>query len=83
MYTTNEYVIQRIHKDAYNRAYQEAEKLRALRRAGLLKPSLLSRISYRGMGCLGRLLVAVGQRLEQAEASANQAFRSPAGLEST
>ncbi len=78
MYTQSDYVMERIHKDAYDRAYQEAEKLRALRRAGLARPNLLAQFACRGAGALGRLLVSLGQRLERAEGT----FSTQARLES-
>ncbi len=79
MYTQSNYVIERIHKDAYDSAYREAEKLRALRRAGLLKPGRLEQITCRGIACLGRLLVTVGRRMERAEIATNRAYTYSAG----
>ncbi len=77
MYTQCDYVLDRFRQDAYDSAYREAEKLRTLRRAGLIESARLGQIVRRGLSKVGRLLVGVGQRLERAGASANPAFRSP------
>jgi hypothetical protein len=69
MYTQNEYVSIQINKDAYNDAYREAEKLRELRRAGLLKPSRMTCMICRGAASFGRLLIAVGTRLANLRAA--------------
>jgi hypothetical protein len=67
MLPQNEVVMIQMHKDAYNSAYQEAEKLRMLRQAGLLQSGSLYRLVCRGAVVLGRLLVTVGRRLERLE----------------
>ena len=72
MIIQSDYVIERIHKDAYDNAYREAEKLRMLRRAGLLKPGWLQQWTCRGMACLGRGLVAIGLRLERMDPTLNR-----------
>jgi hypothetical protein len=78
MCTQNDYVVQRIHKDAYDRAYRESEKIRALREAGLIRPNRVAQFAWRGAGALGRLLVSLGQRLEKVEATNRRAFSSQA-----
>ncbi len=69
MYTPNEYVSYQLNKDSYNRAYREAEKLRELRRAGLLKPSAMTCAVCRAAAAFGRLLIAVGTRLTNLRAA--------------
>ncbi len=81
MYTQCDYVWERVSKDSYDSAYREAEKLRALRRAGLMTSVRLPQLARRGLGRLGRLLVGLGRRLEQMGAATNRALRSPTGLE--
>ncbi len=80
MNTQCDYVMDRFRQDAYDNAYREAEKLRALRRAGLIQSARLGQIARRGLSKIGRLLVGLGQRLERAGAAANPAFHSPASL---
>ncbi len=63
MFTQNEYVSLQLNRDAYDSAFQEAEKLRKLQSAGLLRTSRLPDIAVRSAGTLGRLLMALGQRL--------------------
>lgn len=79
MYTQPDYVMQRIHKDAYDNAYQEAKKLRLLRQAGLIKPGRLQLWICRGMACLGRGLIALGSRMERMDPTVS---RVRVGLES-
>jgi len=67
-----------MNRDAYDRAYQEAEKLRQLRRAGLIQRSWFAKISSRGAGSVGRKLIELGQRLVNQEALTNVAIRTPA-----
>ncbi len=80
MYTQNDYLMERLNKDAYNNAYREAEKLRALRRAGLLPENAVAKFARRSAGALGRTLVILGQRLEKVEATSKTAFTSQARL---
>ncbi len=69
MYTQPEYLLERIHKDAYDNAYQEAEKLRMLRRAGLLPQGRLQQFACRAIAQLGRGLVTLGRRMERVDTS--------------
>ncbi len=80
MYTQSDYLWQRINKDAYDNAYREAEKLRALRRAGLIQANPVAQFACRSAGALGRALVSLGQRLEKVDATSKQAFSSQARL---
>lgn len=68
-----DYVIERIHKDAYDNAYREAEKLRMLRQAGLIKPGKLQLGFCRGVACVGHVLVMLGRRMERMDPSASRA----------
>ncbi len=70
----------RMYKDAYDDAYREAEKLRELRRAGLLRESWVAQFARRSAGALGRALVTLGLRLERVEASSKAGLSSQAGL---
>ncbi len=67
MYTQPDYLIERIHKDAYDNAYREAEKLRMLRRAGLLAPGRLQQVACRAIAYVGRGLVTLGLRMERVD----------------
>ncbi len=80
MYTQCDYVMDRVRQDTYDNAYREAEKLRTLRRAGLVESARLGQLARRGLSRFGRLLVGLGQRLERAGAAANQTVHSPASL---
>lgn len=68
MFTQSEYVAIRMNKDARDNAFREAEKLRKLNQAGLTRPSRISKAARFSAVRLGRLMVAVGQRLMQADA---------------
>ena len=69
MWAQDEYVKQQLHKDTYDRLFQEAETLRKLRQAGLLKTRAFPKLACRSLACLGRALVALGRRLEQMESA--------------
>ncbi len=72
MFNQNEYVAMRINQDAHDRAFAEAEKIRALRQAGLIQPGSIARLASRGAGSLGRVFLTLGQRLVNVEASTLQ-----------
>ncbi len=71
---------QRMSKDAYDNAYREAQKIRALREAGLLRANPVAQFARRSAGALGHILVSLGQRLEKVEATSKQVFSSQTRL---
>lgn len=70
MYTQNEYVSIQLNRDSYTSAYQEAEKIRLLRRAGIAEIRLTD-VFCCAAGRLGHALVSIGKKLEQLERSAS------------
>lgn len=74
MFTQSEYVANQMNRDAYDRAFQEAENLRKLQQAGLLQPSQLTRAYRFTAGRLGRLLVALGQNLVRVERASKPTY---------
>ena len=73
MITQPLYVIERIHKDAYDNAYREAEKLRMLRQAGLIKPGKLQKGCCWIIARMGHGLVTLGRRMERMDPAVNRA----------
>ena len=76
MFLQNEYVAMQLNQDARSSALQEAENIRKLYQAGLIRPSRVSKAVRAGAARLGRLMMAVGLRLAQAEASAEPGYAS-------
>lgn len=74
MFTQSEYVANQMNRDAYDRAFQEAQNLRKLREAGLLQPSPLTRAVRHSAGRLGHVLVALGRSLERIDRASNPTF---------
>jgi hypothetical protein len=78
MYMQNEYVAVQVNRDARDAAFQEAESLRQLRAAGLLKPSMLIRAFRASAGRLGHALIHIGQRMERIDPSTQVSPCEPA-----
>ena len=76
MFTQSEYVAIQMNHDARDNAFREAENLRKLHQAGLIRPGRISKAARFGVVRLGRLMVAIGQRLVKADAPANPSYSS-------
>ncbi len=80
METQSDYLLDRVRRDTDDSAYRESEKLRALRRVGQIVSTRLDRLARRGLGRFGKMLVSLGQWLEQTGAGATWTPHSPASL---
>jgi hypothetical protein len=65
MATKNNYVTYDLYEQKRETFLQEAEGNHMLRRAGLTQPNILASFGHHAAGWFGRLLVALGRRLEQ------------------
>jgi len=78
MFTQSDYVMNEIYEQKRAAIRREFEEEQMLRRAGLVKPGMFSRIGSHLAGSQGHALVFLGRRLERIERidSANPAVRA-------
>jgi hypothetical protein len=78
MYGPNCFMMDQVAHESHKEALRQSQQARFLKLARPEKPyapSLLEKVTCRGLGCLGRLLVAIGRRLEALDMRASAPVR--------